>query len=86
MHETTITLGHGIMRNGSLPVTDVTINDRFFLDTIVKFGISKEDLRKIKPRYDDLIEIYLELKYFGFSTKYHLLQKSQRHKIKHFSK
>jgi hypothetical protein len=75
MYETTIELGHGLIRNGCSPIIDVTVNGDFFLDVINNFGISREDLRKIKPSYDDLREIYFELKYFGFSTKYYLKQK-----------
>ena len=81
MQETTITLGHGIMRNGSSPFSDVVSNGNFFLDVIAKFGISREELRKIKPKYDDLVDIYFELKYFGFSTKYYLIHTAQRNKI-----
>jgi hypothetical protein len=78
MYETIIRLGHGLMRNGSSPVIDVPVDGDFFLDVIDKFGISREDLRKIKPSYEDLLDIYLELKYFGFSTKYYLKQKLSR--------
>ncbi|HET6457393.1 MAG TPA: hypothetical protein VFG24_00740 [Nitrosopumilaceae archaeon] len=77
MYETAMKLGHGIMRNGCSPVTDVTVNG-FFLDVISKFGISREDLKKIQPSYYDLIEIYSELKHFGFSTKYYLKQKPSK--------
>jgi hypothetical protein len=77
MYETAIRLGHGILRNGCSPV-DATVNGDFFLDVISKFGISREDLRKIKPSYDELLDIYFELKYFGFSTKYYLKQKPSR--------
>lgn len=78
MHQTTIGLGHGIIRNGSLPASNGTFKESVFLDVMTKFGISREDLRKVKPSYDDLMEIYFELKYFGFSTKYYLIQKRQR--------
>ena len=78
MYETIIRLGRGIMRNGSSPVIDAKVDGEFFLDVIGKFGISREDLKKIKPSYDDLLEIYFELKYFGFSTKYYLKQKPSR--------
>jgi hypothetical protein len=77
MYETTIRLGRGIIRNGCSPA-NVTVNGDFFLDVISKFGISREDLRKIKPTYDELLDIYFELKYFGFSTKYYLKQKPSR--------
>jgi len=77
MYETAVRLGHGIIRNGCLPVTDVTV-DGFFLDVISKFGISREDLKKIKPSYYDLLEIYSELMHFGFSTKYYLKQKPSK--------
>ena len=78
MYKTTIRLGHGIIRNGCSPVIGVTVNGDFFLDVISKFGISREDLRKIKPSYDDLLEIYSELTHFGFSTKYYLKQKPSK--------
>ena len=78
MHQTTIGLGHGIIRNGSLPASNGTFNDKVFLDVMTKFGIGREDLRKIKPSYEDLMEIYFELKYFGFSTKYYQIQKRLR--------
>jgi hypothetical protein len=78
MYETTMRLGIGIIRNGCSPVIDVTVNGDFFLDVINKFGISRQDLRKIKPSYDDLLEIYYELKYYGFSTTYYLKQKPLR--------
>ncbi len=75
MNETTVALGRGIIRHGSSPVIDASVDGKFILDVIAKFGISKEDLKKIKPSYDDLVEIYFELKYFGFSTRYYLIQK-----------
>ena len=75
MYQTTIGLGHGIIRNGSLPASNAASNENVFLDVMTKFGISREDLRKIKLSNDDLMEIYFELKYFGFSTKYYLIQK-----------
>jgi len=75
MYQTTIGLGHGIIRNGALPANNGTFKENVFLDVMTKFGISREELRKIKPSYDDLMEIYFELKYFGFSTKYYLIQK-----------
>jgi len=78
MYETTIRLGHGIIRNGRSPTVVVIVNKDFFLDVINEFGISREDLRKIKPSYDDLLEIYSELKHFGFSTKYYLKQKQSK--------
>jgi hypothetical protein len=77
MYETAIRLGRGIIRNGCSPLTDVKFNG-FFLDVISRFGISREDLKKIKPSYNDLLEIYSELMHFGFSTKYYLKQKPSK--------
>jgi len=77
MYETALRLGHRIIRNCCLPVTDITV-DGFFLDVISKFGINREDLKKIKPSYYDLLEIYSELMHFGFSTKYYLKQKPSK--------
>lgn len=75
MHEATVRLGHCIIRDDGSHVIGL-VNRNFLLDAISKFGISREDLGKIKPSYYDLLEIYAELKHFGFSTKYHLRQKS----------
>jgi len=71
MQETTIRLGRGIMKNASALAMGVPVNEKFFLDEIREYGISSDALRKIKPSYDDLLEIYSELKTFGFSTKYY---------------
>jgi len=76
MNETTVRLGYGIIRNGCSPATDVTVNGDFFLDVIDKLGISRSDLKKIKPSYDDLLEIYSELMHYGFSTKFYQKQRS----------
>jgi len=76
MHETSVRLGYGITRNGGFPVADVAFDADFFFDVISKLGISRSDLKKIKPSYDDLLEIYSELMHFGFSTKFYQKQKS----------
>jgi len=75
MHETAVRLGHCIIRDDGSHVIGL-VNMDFLLDVINKFGISREDLGKIKCSYYDLLEIYSELKHFGFSIKYHLRQKS----------
>ena len=81
MYEASIRLGRGIIKNTS-SLADPALRDEFFLDIISKFGISRKDLRKINPSYDDLLEIYFELKSFGFSTKYCLRkQNAQGYKI-----
>jgi len=81
MYEASIRLGRGIIKN-TLPLVDPALREEFFLDIISKFGISREDLRKINPSYDDLLDIYFELKAFGFSTKYCLRkQNAQGYKI-----
>ena len=77
MYETSIRLGRGIIKNTS-PLVDPALREEFFLDIISKFGISREDLKKIKPSYYDLLEIYSELMHFGFSTKYYLKQKPSK--------
>jgi hypothetical protein len=79
MYETAIRLGRGITKN-TLPLVDVTVKEEFFLDIISKFGINRADLKRINPSYDDLLDIYFELKAFGFSTKYCLL-KTKRSRI-----
>jgi len=79
MHETTVRLGHCIIRDDGSHVIGL-VNRDFLLDVISKFGISREDLGKIKPSYYDLLEIYAELKHFGFSTKYHLRKNRLIHK------
>ena len=75
MHEIDVRLGRCIIRDDGSHVIGL-VNRDFLLDVINKFGISREDLVKIEPSYYDLLEIYAELKHFGFSTKYHLRQKS----------
>jgi hypothetical protein len=86
MHEISVRLGHGIVRSGCSPATDTTVDSDFFLDVMDKFGISRDDLKKIKPSYDDLLEIYSELTHFGFSTKFYLMQDSSKtKKLKFFS-
>jgi len=75
MLETTVRLGHCIIRDDGSHVIGL-VNRDFLLDVINKFGISREDLGNIKFSYYDLLEIYTELQHFGFSTKYHLRQKS----------
>jgi len=75
MHETAVRLGHCIIRDDGSHVIGL-VNRDFLLDVINKYGISREDLGKIKFSYYDLLEIYTELKHFGFSTKYHLRQKA----------
>ena len=79
MHEITVRLGHCIIRDDGSHVIGL-VNRDFLLDVINKFGIIREDLGRIKFSYYDLLEIYSELKHFGFSTKYHLRQKSLVHK------
>ncbi len=81
MYEVSIRLGRGIIKNTS-PLADATVKEESFLDIISKFGISREDLKKINPSYDDLLEIYFELKVSGFSKKYCLRkQNAQGYKI-----
>ena len=75
MLETTVRLGRCIIRDDDSHVIGL-VNRDFLLDVINKFGISREDLGKIKFSYYDLLEIYTELKHFGFSTKYYLRQKA----------
>ncbi|MGI0027908.1 MAG: hypothetical protein ACREAD_08730 [Nitrosopumilaceae archaeon] len=70
MYEISVKLGHGITKN-TLPVTNHICTDEFFISAIREFGISNEALKKIKPSSEDLLEIYSELKTFGFSTKYY---------------
>jgi len=79
MHETTVRLGHCIIRDDGSHVIGL-VNRDFLLDVISKFGISRENLGTIKPSYYDLLEIYAELKHFGFSTKYHLRKNRLIHK------
>lgn len=75
MHELSVRLGCCIIRDDDSHVIGL-VNRNFLLDVINKFGISREDLGKIKFSYYDLLEIYTELKHFGFSTKYHLRHKT----------
>lgn len=64
-------LGHGIIKKSFASHVDI-VNEDFFWNAIIRFGIEKQELEKVKPSYDDLFEIYSELKNFGFSTKYNL--------------
>jgi hypothetical protein len=70
MHKISVKLGRGITKNTS-PIMNYIYADEFFISAIREFGISNETLRKIKPSSKDLLEIYSELKTFGFSTKYY---------------
>lgn len=70
MHETRIKLGRGITRNSFSWNVEEPLDEEFFFNAIGKFGISNDSLRKINPSYDDLLEIYSELKTFGISLKY----------------
>jgi len=70
MQQVSVKLGRGITKN-TLPITNYMYTDEFFINAIREFGISSEALRKIKLSSKDLLEIYSELKTFGFSTKYY---------------
>lgn len=70
MYEIGVKLGRGITKN-TLPIMNYICTDEFFINAIKEFGISSEALKKIKPSSKDLLEIYSELKTFGFSTKYY---------------
>lgn len=70
MYEISVKLGHGITKNTS-PIMNYICTDEFFINVIREFGISSEAIKKIKPSSKDLLEIYSELKTFGFSTKYY---------------
>ena len=78
MYETPVRLGRGIIRSGCSP--NGTVGTDFFFDAISKFGISRNDLKKIKPSDYDLLEIYSELTHFGFSTKFYLKQKPSKNR------
>ncbi len=71
MKETCIRLGRGITRSPFLYNVEDPLEEQFFFSAIAKFGISSDSLRKINPSYDDLLEIYSELKTFGISLKYY---------------
>jgi hypothetical protein len=70
MQQISVKLGRGITKN-TLPIMNYIYTDEFFISEIREFGISSEALRKIKLSSKDLLEIYSELKTFGFSTKYY---------------
>ena len=70
MQQISVKLGRGITKN-TLPIMNCTYTDEFFINAIREFGISCEALRKIKLSSNDLLEIYSELKAFGFSTEYY---------------
>ena len=72
MYEVIVRLGIGIMKNKSSFYVDEIVGEDFFWNATSKLGIEKDELEKINPTYDDLLEIYSELKNFGFSTKYFL--------------
>ena len=69
MHQIDVKLGYGIGKKYSFHSCSVLEED-FFWNAISKFGIEIEQLRKLNPSYDDLLEIYSELNNFGFSIKY----------------
>ena len=69
MYQTDVKLGYGIGKKYSFHSCSVLEED-FFWNAISKFGIEVDQLRKLNPSYDDLLEIYSELNNFGFSIKY----------------
>jgi hypothetical protein len=66
MQKTQVNLGHGITRNDCPPAAD-TFDADFFLDVIRRLGIDIKDIKKTKTSEYDLLEIYSELRHFGFS-------------------
>ena len=71
VYESRISLGHGIIDSRS-SLHIISHNQDYLRNEIKKFGIIEEELRKINPTHDDLLEIHSELITFGFSTKYFL--------------
>ena len=69
MHQIDVKLGYGVGRKYSSHSYSM-IEEDFFWNAIGKFGIEMDQLRKMNPSYDDLLEIYSELNNFGFSVKY----------------
>lgn len=69
MHQVDVKLGYGVGKKYSLHSCSILEED-FFWDAISKFGIEMDQLRKMNPSYDDLLEIHSELNHFGFSVKY----------------
>jgi hypothetical protein len=70
MHEISVNLGRGITKN-AFSILHYLYIDEFFINAIEELGINSETLKKINPSSNDLLEIYSELKTFGFSTKYY---------------
>ena len=69
MHPIDVKLGYCVGRKYSFHSYSM-IKEDFFWNAIGKFGIEMDQLRKMNPSYDDLLEIYSELNNFGFSVKY----------------
>jgi len=68
---THISLGKGIGKYlSSILVDEEGVSLENIWQTIMDFGINREDLKKIDPTYKELFEIYSAIRAYRISVKY----------------
>ena len=71
MMHTSVSLGKGIGKQlSSILIDEGGVSIENIWDTITDFGINKEDLKRLKPTYKELFEIYSAIKAYRISVRY----------------